>query len=60
MIDCTIYCTSEIVDYVLGVVVARFRWIDYTAVQMCTIELVSESECETLSGSGNSPKEFKR
>ena len=47
-IDCAIYCTFGIVDYVLGVVVARFRAevASTTAVQIWTIELVSELGCE--------------
>ena len=44
-IDCTIYCTFGMVDYVLGVVITRFRAevVLAIAVQLCMIELVSES-----------------
>ena len=49
-IDCSSYCTFEILDYVLGVVLARFkeRVVSTTATQLWVIELGSDSGCEAL------------
>ena len=49
-IDCTIYCTFGMGDYVLGVV-CGWIWAEVfsaTIVKLWMIELVSDSGCETL------------
>ena len=53
-IDCAIYCTFGIGDYVLGVVCSQFRteFASTTAVQLWTSELVSVSRCDTLNYMG--------